>query len=696
LLSPVTITASRRREPAREVPIQVNVLPAQQLERSGAKSLSDYLADQPGVDVKTTGGAGLGSITVRGVSTGTQTIPTVSTYIDDVAFGSSSAYLLGTTTALDMALLDLNHVELLRGPQGTLYGASSMGGLLKYVTNEPDSSALTGKVSFGGSTTRQGKPGYTASGVVNVPLKEDVAALRVAVFRDHAGGYVDAVGPAAGRDINRGDTTGARVSLQIEPSSRSKIRLTATSQEIEREGVDYVDYDPATGKPVEGDLQRRLSVREPYKVKIDVAAAEIEYDFGWARLNSITSGQRSHLTQRYDYSVYAPFGPVFLPAPGTLDAVTLDLQSRVDKVTQEFRLTSRAGGTFEWLAGAFYTHEKGVNPQRLSTTIPGGAAGPDLLEANLPSKYVETAVYGDVTWNVTPRLALTGGVRVARNEQDYTQQNAGPLVGGTPDPITAHSAETADTYLATARYALDRTSNVYLRAASGYRPGGPNPIVGGGASQTFEHDSLWSYEAGYKADLLDRALSIEAAVFEIDWKNIQQFSAVNGINIIANGGDAKVRGAELAATYRPDSAWRLNGSVAYTDAHLSGDSAGLAPSGARLPNTARLSATVGADYLFALAGSSAYVGFTHRHVGQRNAGFEGNSAFPNYILPSYSLTDLRAGVDFARFQVALYVRNAFDNRAQINAATDFVPLGGTVRVSPAPPRTIGLTVSATF
>ena len=169
----VTITATRRREPAREVPMQVDVLSAEQLQAEGAKTLTDYLANQPGVNVKTDGGAGKGAVSVRGVSTGDQTIATVSTYIDDVAFGSSSAYLLGETTALDLSLLDLNHVELLRGPQGTLYGASSEAGTLRIITNQPDPGRFAAGYDLQGNSVAHGGLGYTAEGYVNQPITQN-------------------------------------------------------------------------------------------------------------------------------------------------------------------------------------------------------------------------------------------------------------------------------------------------------------------------------------------------------------------------------------------------------------------------------------------------------------------------------------------------------------------------------------------
>ena len=697
----VMVTASRRREPAREVPMQVDRLSTESLEQAGAKSLTDYLADQPGVDVKTTGGAGIGAVSIRGVSTGDQTISTVGTYIDDVAFGSSSAFAAGSSTALDMSLLDLNHIEVLRGPQGTLYGAGAMGGLVKYVTNEPDTSELSGKVSLGASTTSGGGVGNTVSGVINVPLKADVAGLRVAAFRDHDGGWVDALGPAAGKNLNSGDTTGGRVALLIEPSAHFHVRATALTQDIHRRSSDYVDYDPATGSPVNGPSDRELVLREPYSMRTSLGSVDLEYDFGTARLNSITSVQQTRLRLNEDLStVYAPLiTEVFGFTPATVEE---DVGADVHKATQEFRLTSASGGQVEWLAGLFYDHESANQQQHVGDTVAGGGPGdvPDLAQLGLISRYEELAAYGDVTWNATARLALTGGLRVAQNKQDYTQDGAGPLAGGSLP--TAHSKETPKTWLATARYALTPTSNAYVRAASGYRPGGPNavlpdPVTGlPTGPSTFQHDSLWSYEAGYKADLFGNTLSIDSAIYDIHWNNIQQFFSVNGNSVVVNAGKAEIDGFELGATWRPDARWSVTGNVSTIDARLKEDAPGLGTAGQRLPNSPRVAASLGARTLFDLAGHASYVGLSERFAGERNAGFDGSASAPNYRLPAYWLTDMQAGVAFSQFDLAFYVRNAFDRHAQLGASTAEEALGGPVQVTPTRPRTIGLTLTANF
>jgi iron complex outermembrane recepter protein len=684
-LNTVVITATRRREPAREVPMQVDTLSTEKLAQSGAKTLSDYLADEPGIDVKTTGGAGNNAINIRGVSTGDQTIATVSTYIDDVAIGSSNAFANGGASALDMALLDLNHIELLRGPQGTLYGAGAMGGLLKYVTNEPDTYELSGQASLGASVTEGGASSFTQSGIVNIPLKQDVAGLRVSAFHERAGGFVDAVGAAPGQNVDSGDNKGARISVLVEPSSRWKVRLTATGQETRRDGTDYVDYDITTGVPLYGHGTHKNELAEPYSIRVGVAAADIEYDFGWARLNSISSAQATRTIGRADYS------DVYGPLTG-FDTVSFDNSYFVHRQTQEFRLTSKAGTEFEWIAGLYYNHETSQNYQIFTGETTG-----DLLHATLPSNYREQAAYGDATWNLSSKLSLTGGMRVARNIQSFNQSGGGILLGGGPDQsVPGGSAETSRTYLATGKYALTPTSNVYVRIASGYRPGGPNFAVPG-SLPSFKHDTLWSYEAGYKADLLDKSLSIQAAVYDISWSQIQQnTTAGNGLGIITNGGKAAIQGTELSATWRPTTPLTVVGGVAYNNARLTQDAPGLGASGAPLPNNARFSANLAANLAFDLAGHSAYVGISNHWVGNRDAGFTGNDSLPQYRLPKYSLTDLQAGVDLQRFQLAVFVRNLFDKHAQLGAETALAALGGPNEVTEARPFTVGTTLTAKF
>ncbi|HEY1091274.1 MAG TPA: TonB-dependent receptor, partial [Burkholderiaceae bacterium] len=632
-LERVTVSATRRREPVRDVPLRVETLDATSLERSGATSLSDTIGTLPGVDVKADSGPGRSAITMRGVSLGEQTIATVGVYVDEVAFGSSSAFVAGGSMALDMGLLDLHHVELLRGPQGTLYGAGAMGGLLKYVTNEPDSSQFSGKVGLGVRSTQDGGMGHAENLVLNVPLSKDVAAVRVAAFNDHEGGYVKAIGRAAGDNTNDGNTRGARVSVLIEPMAKMKIRLASTGQEVQRNGLNAIDYDIATGQPQHGDLTRALSVGEPYKIKTRLSSADFEYDLGWARLNAVASTQNLDGQTGQDATAFLGGSPAF-------DYAVLDNTIKLRKQTQELRLTSQRG-TVEWLLGYYRDKEIGRVSQRLWAKL-AGAGNMDLQGNGQPSEYREQAFYGDLTWNIDPLWSLTLGARVARNQQVYAVEGTGPT------DFVGNSAETSKTYLGTLRYALDKDSNVYFRAASGYRPGGPDGIALDattlqpipGTPKMFGHDTLWSYELGYKADLLDKRLSLEAAAYQINWTDLQQPKALGISTIIVNAGAARVRGLELAARYTVDSQWSWNASLAYTDPKLSEDTPDLGPAGTRMANTAKLAYTLGLRYAFTLAGHGSSVGLNLRHVGQRNAGYDDpGSSIPQFSQPAYTMVD---------------------------------------------------------
>jgi outer membrane receptor protein involved in Fe transport len=518
--------------------------------------------------------------------------------------------------------------------------------------------------------------------------------MRIALFADHQGGYVDAVGPAAGRNIDGGDTTGGRVSLLVEPTSRLHLRLTAVDQNISRRGSDIVDYDIATGRPTEGDLVRQLGVREPYHVGIGLVSADIEYDMGWARFNSITSAQQEKTRNREDTAFY---DAALTGAVGeTVADSRLDGEPGARKHTQEFRLTS-SPGTLEWLGGLYFDSEVGRNSQVLAGTIVSSQSSVDLITDEQPSTYKELAGYGDVTWNIAKDWSLTGGLRVARNRQVYDVVTNGAGVGG-------RSAETAKTYLATVRYAIDPVSNVYVRAASGYRPGGPNPPAfdaGGnpipGSPPSFKSDSLWSYELGYKGDLLDKRLSIESSVYDIEWKDIQQPVAVGSGTLIENAGRARVRGAELFARYRATPALSLDASLSAIDAKLTENAPAMGPAGSRLPNSARLSGTFGLTDNFAVGGHAAYAGANVRYVGERNAGFDGTeSSQPNFRMPAYTLVDAQGGITLGKLDLGLYVRNLFDRRAILGADAALVAFGSPLHATVAQPRTIGATLSVAF
>jgi len=684
----VTVSATRRREPVRDVPLRVETLSAETLERSGAASLTDYVGALPGVHVSSDGGPGRGQVEIRGVGVGSLSAPTVGIYVDDVAYGSSTSFVGEAVAALDLSLLDLHHVELLRGPQGTLYGAGAMGGLLKYVTNDPDASGFSGKAGLAVRQSKSGALGHVENAVVNVPLSEGVAAIRVAAFNEHDGGYIRSVGRVVGDNVNDGNTRGGRISLLFDPNKDLRVRLTATQQNIERNGTGILQYDVATGRPLYGDLAHQLYRNEPYTIKTGLVSADVEYNLGWARLNVIGSAQRFRANTILDATD--------IVGSDGLDFASLDNNTRLDKRTAEVRLTSTRG-PIEWLAGYYHNKETGLRDQRLYAQLAGGPEM-DFVTSGQPSRFIENAVYGDLTWNPSTQWSFTVGARAARNRQVY-----GTITNGVKD-FESGGKDSSTTYLATARYSLDKVSSVYFRAASGYRPGGPNPPaldqngqVVPGAPATFDPDKLWSYEVGYKADLLDKRLSVEAALFDIRWDKLQQPIAIGATTLTGNAGKAESKGLELALRYKVDEHFSVDANLAWTDAKLTEDAPALGASGARLPNSARLSSSVSGRYAFEVAGRAAYAGLGIRQVGQRNAGFDSpQTSVPNFRMAGYVIGDLQAGVTVDGWELGAFVRNLADKRALSSADTALTTFGGPLRATPVQPRTVGLNVTRVF
>ena len=698
-LETVIVSAQRRREPAREVPLTTNVLKAEDLERSGQQSLRDLAGLLPGVNFAQTGGGGGGSeVTMRGVTTGAQVGATVSMYIDDVPFGSSSAFAGGASNALDLGIFDLQRVEVLRGPQGTLYGAGAMGGLIKYITVDPDTYGLSGQVGAEVSSTKGGGVSHSARGSINVPLSENAAALRATVYERRSAGYVR--DPGRGVDpTDDNDSRGGRLSLLLTPSRSLSARFTALTQRNHRDGTPTIERDLGTGEPAQGRQERSLFVDEPFDVRSDLVSASVDWDMQWARLQSITAWQRQRSSGRYDVSaLYVPY----LEGAGLFNAgYSLDYGFGVRKTTQEFRLTSAPTKQFEWLAGLYYSNEDGNRFQNLvAFDDQRQPVDLNLLTSEYPSNYREIAAYGTATQYFGKDADVTLGVRHSRNRQKTSQIMSGLLASDAPD---ADADESVTTWMVTGRYRLTPQQSVYARAASGFRPGGPlpvfkNPVTGVAlTSGTFKSDSLWSYEAGWKADLLDGRVSMETAIYQIDWKDIQVFTAEAGFSTFGNAGKARSRGIEWSLRAQATQALRLAASFSVIDAKLLEDTPALgAFAGDRMPDTARFSAGLQADYNFSLWSRPSYVGLGVRHTGKRYNTFKANAQQPQYTLPEFTTLDLRAGVQFGGVQLGLYLRNLTNADGQLSADTTLSAIGAPARVSILQPRTIGLQLSSEF
>lgn len=697
-LEEIVVTAQKRLERLIDVPQSVSVLTSDDLAKLSAVQFRDFANTIPGLTFMSFG-AGLTQVTLRGVTAGFDSSATVGIYVDEVPYGSSSAFSIGSRLALDVGLFDIDRIEVLHGPQGTLYGASTMGGLLKYVTKQPDTAALSTDFQGGISGTRNGGVSYNIAGAVNMPIVADKLALRMSGFQSHEGGFIDNL-EADRNDIDRSNVYGGRVDLLYTPIETLSVRLGAFLQNISRDDEVIADYT-RSGSPVDGELDVRRGLAQPFDQRFRLVSGTVTYDIGSATLTSISSYQRMRVESISDRSrTFVGLLALCPPFCRSYSAVGATASNPLDKFTQEMRLAWNRVGAFQWQIGGFYTREKADSREAFILFDPAGEPAPnDLLAGNTPSRYEEYAAFGDVTYYVTSKLDLTAGMRYSKNHQKTQSITSGLLVPPSKPP--RRTSEDVVTYLANARYHLSDRATAYLRYATGYRPGGPNnvlndPLTGEPLGpDDFESDELKSYEIGFKAETAARRLGLDVAAYYTNWNNIQVSAVRNNFGVLVNApGGAHIRGAELTLTARPADHLSVIGAFAYQDPRLAEANADLqARKDERLPNVPNFTATLNADYTFAGTAFRPSLGGTLRHVSDREVNFDASTSFPQYRLPEYTLVDLRSRWQLGPTSVQIYVSNLFDKRGQIAAQTWRSPLAEVTLVKP---RTYGVSFTTHF
>jgi outer membrane receptor protein involved in Fe transport len=726
-LQEVVVTAQKRQEKLINVPMGVTAITSDSIQSMHLIDFSDLETQVPGLSVELTA-PGLDRLTIRGENVG-GVGSTVTTYIDDVPFGSSNALANGSIAAGDFDTWDLQRVEVLRGPQGTLYGAGSEGGLLKYVTNPPDPSRFASAFELGDEDVAHGGDGLSYKAMVNLPITGS-AALRLDGFYTKLPGYID--DPQLGEsDVNRGYREGARASFLVNVTDNLSIRLMAFGQLLHTDGSPDVDVVGAAGilitppadalQPDDGNYDQHRFINEPSTFKYDVYSGELNWNVGWGTLTSVTSYGTSTEDQFIDETSSEPsegvpfsFGMLVdsLLPPGTNAGVAETDDLNVKKFTQEVRLASAADETLEWQVGAFYTRESSTIAQTLpSFIIPTLAStGLSSLEnANLNALYREWSLFGQVTYHFTPKFDLSLGGRWSENKQSDNQLVGGLLVS--PAQTTGGASTGTDfLYSVAPRYHLSQNTMAYVRVASGYRPGGPNslpPLSAAGVPRTYQSDSTVNYEAGIKSLQLDNRLSIDVDAFLIKWKKIQLFEFVDDFGINANGGTATSKGFEWSFGLTPLQGLNLTLAGAYVDAYLTADApAAGGLDGNQLPYAPKWSDSLDAVYTWrAFAGYNAFAGATWSYIGSRASDFGATASIvdaavvfeanPRAELGGYNTLNLRAGLDDGRWTLELYCKNLADARGLTYYLNTGAPnFGGDITLQQ--PRTIGMTIDLHF
>ena len=685
----IIVTAQKREERIQDVPISISVVDQEQILNSGASQLIDYAAYVPGFQVDNAGSPGRSTLSLRGVAP-IGPSATVGIYLDDAPIGSSGIYNRSQVFTLDLLPYDIERLEVLRGPQGTLYGASSIGGLLKYVTVQPRLDRMS--VHAGGEIfdiAHGDGLGWGVNFMGSVPIIKDQLAVSASYSRRDTPGYIDNI-LRGEDDVNDAVQKGGRLAVLWQPADNLQVQLTALRQKTESDnfGVVYETFNNKPPAPGASFLSTNSQLPEPFHSDFHFYSGRLAYDFGFAELSSTTSYSKLEILETADAS--RAFGPIW----GGLAIFPASLHQK--KFTEEVRLTSASSQRFEWMVGFFYTDEDNDHQQIVhALDLQGNANAFDPFAiVGLPNKYMEYALFGNATYKFNDRVHLTGGLRWAKNEQTFTQSFAIPLLGlvsGGP----GESEEDVFTFSISPQFNISRDAMVYARIASGYRPGGPNVALPGFPA-TVDSETVTSYEAGVKANFLDRVVSLDAAVFLLDWNDLQIGQAfANGINGLVNAGTARSKGFEAALSVYPLPGLTLGANFAYADAECTQTTPNCAD-GDRLPNIPKASGALTANYDFPLSGTAeGHVGGAFRFVGDRISGAE--SAPDTIPVDGYSTLDLNGSVTFDnRWTVRAYVRNLFDTEGRITSNRADTVNPGFISTVPLQPRTIGLAAEVSF
>ena len=669
-LEEIVVTATKRPERVRDISGSVSAYDEAALETLGAESFSDYLTRTPGV-VFNASIPGNSPAIIRGVSTTTgiaQAQGTTGYFIDDVPM-TDPFYSAGIP---DIDTFDVDNVTVLRGPQGTLFGSASMGGAVNYQAARPDLSHFDAHFRGNWDRNQDDEDGYGVHGMLNVPIVNDVFAIRGVYDRRQIAGFVDNVGTGQ-KDSNQTTIEGGRVLATLAPSAGTRLNYLFLDQTESTQ-------DAGSTQPSVGPYAKSTLIPEPFDYRTTLHNLRLDQDLGFATLTATATYHEKVFSSQQDYSGLAPsLAPVAFLEPGT---------SRGE--TYEVRLASATGHRFEYLVGAFTDSTSEHITDTLDAPAAVAAFGTStILEAPVDIHGRESALFGEGTWHFTDQLKVTLGGRWFHTKLDTTTTEEGPLAGPTTT-TEGGSRETGFSPKASITWQPDRDTLIYALASRGFRFGGPNiardPTFA--IPSQFDSDSLWNYELGARRSLLDNRLLLDGTLYWIDWSDIQVTeTSPGGFMYTANAGRARNRGFESSATYRVVPALSLQAAVTYLDGVLRRDfdsGQGLIPAGSQLPGASKWQ--ISDSIVYAPVGAQLAPTFTlsHRYI----------SSAPGELLPTpqmqggYNLFDVRAGATMRRYGVFLYVANIGNSRGVSEAMTG---VRGPVQFL-IEPRTIGITL----
>ncbi len=729
----IVVTATRREESLSKVPESISAFTAAKMDVQGVKSFADLAKFTPGVafdpDTK--------DISIRGIDSQAGS-GTTGVYIDDTPIQVRNLGISANNTL--PAVFDLDRVEVLRGPQGTLFGAGSEGGTVRYITPQPSLTTYSGFAHSELAYTQDGAPSYEFGAAFGGPIIDDKLGFRVSAWIRRDGGWIDRVNyqtlDVTDANANRTDTYVLRAALAWRPIE--SLTITPGIDFQKRDQHNYDNYWVSISNPGAGQYLSGTPDRQMDSDRFLLPTLKVEWDAGPVKLISNTAyfdrleRVNGYSATLYDLSFFQRYlngsefgfpsdpqgvacatcqnlyplltatGPNVPGLPNYL-ARALITNGQQD-FTQEFRVQSNdPSSRLQWVAGVFYAHDAQRSTEEIQdpelpqiTQLLWGesvldAWGEDLLPNG--DDYIndtrahdrQLALFADGVLGVTDKLKIEAGVRFAWTHYDFINLNDGPQDllddGGVPAIAVGSKNETPFTPKLSLTYQLTSDDLIYATASKGYRIGGATPPLpadacGPGFPSSYNSDSVWSYEAGTKDRFLDRTLQVSASAYYIRWSNIQQSFLVPacGIQFTTNAGDAVSKGFDLQGQWQVTRAFDVELAVGYTNAHytktaLDANLDVLDVAGQPL-NVTPWTVTVGAQYNFTVFSREAFIRGDYEYTSSTPVlGEFPGTAFSDPSLPSDPVTNLisaRAGLNYDKWEIQLFVNNLLNSHPQLN------------------------------
>tara|TARA_B100001063_G_scaffold77450_1_gene71889 strand:+ start:193 stop:2454 length:2262 start_codon:yes stop_codon:yes gene_type:complete len=717
-LEEVVVTATKRGDTnLQDIPMSISVASSDMIAKQGLVGMDDFLRATPAANFLDRG-AGRNGIIIRGVTASPQTDATVGVYIDETpltGLGSSSP---GSGGNPDLKFVDMERIEVLRGPQGTLYGDGSIAGTVRVIPNAPDLSTLSGEIAGNfSSTADEGGDNTMLRGVLNIPVVKDTFAIRVVAYDyDNSGYYKSVAGSNADKqiwagafggitadkdDVGSDEYTGGRISALWQVTETFDVSLSHITQDIEQSGIPESLMN--LGDTNRAPFQKLDGSDESLGMDFDVTNLEMNLDLGQIEIVSSTSIAETSTLQDRDLGLY--FGPLL-----GVDDIPLFLTDSgdIESFTQELRLNTRLDGSWQFLVGAFYQDIE--NKQSQDFIFEGTPAldpfgGLLLFGSRLNEDIEQLSFFGEVTYDLTDNMTAVAGIRHYDYEQTASDSADGLFNGGSSSN-TLEADDSGQTYKLGLTYTPSDTATYYATFAQGFRLGGPQADVpadlcdldgdglidglGVAAPNQIDSDELDSFELGAKFSLADGRAIVNVAAYQIEWEGIPVARTADcGFGVTLNAGEAESRGIEVEGQWLLSDMWRLNYGLSYVDTELTSDAPGLGSSGDRLPGTPEFQASFGVQADFNLAGRPLFARADIAHTGE----YFNNLQEQGVGAGDFTTVNLRLGADISgQISIDLFVKNLTDEEGLTWVETEI----GDGRANYIRPRTIGVEVRALF